>query len=1064
MSMSDPQQSINNLLQSLKERTKELNCLYTVEELFSRPGITLQDILVGIVTAIPSGWQYPDACEARIILNDLAVQTPNFQESQWQQNANLIEQEEIVGRITVVYTEERPEADDGPFLKEERRLLETIADRLERRIHHENLRQVFEKREQRETPTVEWRIILDLLRRTDAKLLARIARKMLYHLAWSGVKDANQIIEDFSMSMRDRATDENRPLARATGQDLLDMSEQIFVIAADSMPEREILASIQKWIKEDRSGFLVRILENPASSLAEITNAVERFHHLAPQGLELSLPRERAFRVSLIRRLLSDHATYIGTAKQYITVNDFYDLLRRVIHPTGSHGKLGGKAAGLLLASQIVRKIGADSELLRDIRTPRTWYLTSDVILNFIDSNDLEEIIELKYEDIGHVRQEYPYIVHVFKNSPLPPEIINGLSVALDDFGDTPLIVRSSSLLEDRLGTSFAGKYKSLFLANQGTKAEKLEALVGAITEVFASTFGPDPIEYRTEHGLVDFHEEMGVLIQEVAGTKVGRYYFPAFSGVAFSSNEYRWSRRIRREDGLVRMVPGLGTRAVDRLADDYPILLAPGQPSLRPNVTLDEQVRYSPRMMDVINLETNAMETVEVRQLLGECADDYPMLHQLVSILREERLVQPTALGIDPGDSEHLIMTFDGLVGRTRVVEQLRTILDVLQREMKMPVDIEFAHDGTNLYLLQCRPQSYGVATQPALIPHDVPRERVIFTANRHVSNGSVSGITHVVYVDPQRYSELRERAELLAIGRAVSRLNAILPKRQFILMGPGRWGSRGDIKLGVSVTYSDINNTAMLIEIARKKRDYVPEPSFGTHFFQDLVEAGIRYLPLYPDEREVAFNEDFLRTSENMLAELIPDFALLSDAVRVIDVPRTTGGMTLQVLMNGESDEAMAVLTDARPEAAESPKMPTAADIPPRQDDSHWQWRLRMIEHMAASLDPERFGVKALYLFGSTKNATAGPESDIDLLVHFGGSDAQRRELEAWLEAWSLCLGHLNFYRTGSKSPGLLDVHFISDDDVKKKTSYASKINATTDAARPLTMGHAASVASPA
>ena len=94
--------------------------------------------------------------------------------------------------------------------------------------------------------------------------------------------------------------------------------------------------------------------------------------------------------------------------------------------------------------------------------------------------------------------------------------------------------------------------------------------------------------------------------------------------------------------------------------------------------------------------------------------------------------------------------------------------------------------------------------------------------------------------------------------VGRAVGRLNKLLPKRQFILIGPGRWGSRGDIKLGVPVTYSDINNSAMLIEVARQKGNYLPDLSFGTHFFQDLVEASIRYLPLYPDDPEIAFQED--------------------------------------------------------------------------------------------------------------------------------------------------------------------------------------------------------------
>src|SRR5450756_2403429 len=149
-------------------------------------------------------------------------------------------------------------------------------------------------------------------------------------------------------------------------------------------------------------------------------------------------------------------------------------------------------------------------------------------------------------------------MVQVFKHSHFSPEIVQGLSVALDDFQDCPIIVRSSSLLEDRLGSAFSGKYKSLFLANQGTKRERLLAVKDAIAEVYASVFGPDPIEYRSEKGLLDVHEEMGILLQEVVGTKVGRYFFPSWAGVAFSNNEFRWSPRIRREDGLVRLVPGL--------------------------------------------------------------------------------------------------------------------------------------------------------------------------------------------------------------------------------------------------------------------------------------------------------------------------------------------------------------------------------------------------------------------------------------------------------------------------------------------------------------------------
>src|SRR5690606_9145834 len=134
--------------------------------------------------------------------------------------------------------------------------------------------------------------------------------------------------------------------------------------------------------------------------------------------------------------------------------------------------------------------------------------------------------------------------------------------------------------------------------------------------------------------------------------------------------------------------------------------------------------------------------------------------------------------------------------------------------------------------------------------LPQDIPKNQIIFTAKRYITNGQIENISHIVYVDPEAYSNLQSLSELTDVGKAVGMLNVILPRRRFILMGPGRWGSRGDIKMGVQVTYADINNTAALIEIARQRSSYVPELSFGTHFFQDLVEANIRYLPLYPDD----------------------------------------------------------------------------------------------------------------------------------------------------------------------------------------------------------------------
>ena len=323
----------------------------------------------------------------------------------------------------------------------------------------------------------------------------------------------------------------NQPYKQRSETDLQTISDKVFTLASQHLSQSAILENIQRWIKEDRSAFLVDVLVNPGSSLAEISTAIERFHLLAPQGIELTAPREKWFRTSLIRRVLSDQPWFIEVAKDYININDFSGFMHRVIFPAGSHGKLGGKSSGLFLAMQILNQSRRDQDLLKAVKTPKTWYLTSDAIFYFIGYNNLEDIIEQKYKDLVQVRQEYPYVLNLFKNSPLPPEIIKGLSLALDDFGDVPLIVRSSSLLEDQTGAAFAGKYKSLFIANKGTKDERLKALMDAIAEVYGSMFSPDPIEYRYENGLVDYHEEMGILIQEVVGARVGHYYMPAYAG-----------------------------------------------------------------------------------------------------------------------------------------------------------------------------------------------------------------------------------------------------------------------------------------------------------------------------------------------------------------------------------------------------------------------------------------------------------------------------------------------------------------------------------------------------
>ncbi len=1057
MNQQDEGQLVS-LMHALRERAKELTCLYQVDDLLTggseKP---LEDVLRQIVEILPRGWQFSECCQARILLDDVDIHPDLFRESPWVQMAGIVVDGDPVGTVEVYYTEEKPEADEGPFLKEERKLIETIAERIASTMTQRRLQAAHRDllKTGADADKHEWRVIVEFLRETDPALLKRISRKLVNHLSWSGVHEARQLLQQGAAHPHlavDSNAEENRPLRRA-GVVLPDLSADAFRIASKHLADADILNLVTTWIKEDKSSFLVRALEAQETPLGDIISAIERFRHTGIDESELSLATQKGLRVSLIRRFFSESVDFINVAEEFMEVRDFFDLLGSIVYPTRCHGKLGGKSAGLFLAKRIIEKSKDASEALKQIKVPKTWYLTSDWILHFVHHNELEEVLNRKYFELDQIRDEYPHLVALFKHSSFPTELVKGLAVALDAMGDSPIIVRSSSLLEDRPESAFSGKYKSLFLGNQGTKQERLEALMDAIAEVYASIFGPDPTEYRAERGLLHVHEEMGIMIQEVVGQKVGRYFLPACSGVAFSNNEFRWSARIQRGDGLIRLVPGLGTRAVDRVGDDYPVLIAPGQPNLRANVTVDEVLKYSPKRVDVINLQTNEFETVDASELLKEIGFQYPAVRDMISVVRGDFVEIP--IGVPDFNSQHLVFTFEGLIRKSGFVTKIRELLNLLQAQLKTPVDIEFAYDGHDLYLLQCRPESFGSDATPVSIPQNLPEESVIFSAKKFVSNGRVPEITHVVYVDPEGYSHM-DNPQMREVGRAVSRLNKLLPKRRFILIGPGRWGSRGDIRLGVPVTYSDINNTSMLIEVARKRGNYLPDLSFGTHFFQDLVEASIRYLPLYPDDNDTVFKENFLRKSRNLLGDMVPECSHLSDTVHVIDVPGTTGGLILRVLMNADLERAVAYLSQPAKSAHEVPAEVEGISTE-RMAEEHWRWRFRMAQRIAAQLDAKRFGVKTFYLIGSTKNASAGAESDIDILLHFSGNEEQKRELLLWLDGWSRCLGELNFLRTGHRAERMLDVHLISDAEVRERSGYAVKIDAITDAARKIPMGGA-------
>lgn len=1057
--MDDRTGEAGNLLDDLKEREKELNCLYMVDEILGNQQLSISELFEGIIKVLSSGFRFPELCQAKIVYNNQCYKSTGFLDSPISKTCAIKADGKDIGLIEVVYTKKVPKAEEGYFLEKERMLIRAVADRIGQMIIFRQMKSVINGWELAKTEKTgigtengynEWQVILDFLRQSDHESLAYICRKMTNYLLISGNKEASEVFSSPADGRELSGTAyANFPARIKPAEDIASAAERVFGIAEKYLAGIEISTLVKRWIQEKSYYSLIRAIGSIAPSLRNIIEEIRKLRDTVKSDESLYSPKERLINVGLIGGMLSDKPEFVNIAKQYISFKDFFDIINRIIFPVNSRGKLGGKSTGLFLAQKILAREYENSALPDPVKVPKTWYITTDAMTEFLLYNNLEELNEQKYKNLQEIRIEYPNIIRLIKSAKLPPEILRGLSVALDDFGENPLIVRSSSTLEDQSGAAFSGKYKSLFLANQGTKKERLDALEDAILEVYASVFSPDPNQYRIEKGLIDSQEEMGIMIQEVVGKRAGKYFFPLFSGVAFSNNEYRWSPRIRREDGLVRMVPGLGTRAVDRLSDDFPVLLSPGQPGIRVNIVPEEIRRYSPKKIDVINLESKSFETVDIADLLRDCGDRVQDIHKIVSIMEYNHIIKPNKFEIDFSKND-LVVTFDGIVSDSRFIKQIGRILKTLKEKISQPVDIEFASDGDDLYLLQCRPQSYSEENVPAPIPKDISPRDIIFSANRFVSNGLIQNISHVVYVDPDGYSEIAELEDLKAVGRVVGRLNAILPKRQFVLMGPGRWGSRGDIKLGVSVSYSDICNTAALIEIAVKKTGYIPELSFGTHFFQDLVESNIRYLPLYPYDEGVIFNSLFLTRSPNILGEIFPEYQKYQDVVKVINVPGSTGGLLLNIAMNGDLGEALGYLSSHQVEIVKEIKPVEYDDF--RVDENSWRWRYYMAEQLAAKLDPQLYGVKALYLIGSTSNGTANPGSDIDLLVHFQGTPEQKANLVTWLNGWSLCLAENNYLKTGYKMDGMLDVHIITDEDIKMKTSFAIKIGSTAEPAQQL------------
>jgi hypothetical protein len=756
----------------------------------------------------------------------------------------------------------------------------------------------------------------ELLRRVveeDPGLADRLARQLLTLLHTKGLASLEGIYEEARRQLGQHPPaptaeeDPNRPSAVLWEKGERDAVREItFRLAAERLPPDLLRATLDLVRHREEADSLENLASLPGVPFKVLAHGVRRF--LAMPGGEEGLPQAQAMglRVSLTRDFISDQLEFIGVAKNYLRISDFQWILERVIGPERGQGRIGGKAAGMYLGYKILERAEAGRDGAREVpvRIPESWFLRSDVIDQFLRHNRLEEYHNQKYKSAEEIRNEYPVIRQAFRNAEFPPDIVQQLERVLDEVGHHPLVVRSSSLLEDRFGAAFSGMYASVFLGNQADRRQNLQALLGAIAEVFASTLGPDPLLYRRRHNLVDYNEEMGVLLQKVVGVPYGPFFLPDLAGVAFSRNEYRWSPRIRSEDGMARLVFGLGTRAVDRTGNDYPRLVALGAPRLRPEVTPDQVRRYSQKFVDLIDLEEDRFRSADLSELLRR-APRIPVLDLAASLVTEDEVVEPTG-GIGDVAPERVCLTFDRLLARTRFAPLLRDRLRRLEDAYGTPINVEFAQSQGVFYLLQCRPLVQAEAASSCRLPQGVPPENVVFTAKGLIRSGDVRQIEYVVLVDPWEYETVGSVETRMKIGRAVARINDALEGRTFLLMGPGRWGSN-DSRLGVRVHYADISHCRALVEIAVSRGGFVPEVSYGTHFFQDLVEDGIFYLALYPEEEGTVFREWFFRDTPNAIGKVSPQDEPLGRYVRVISVSEAAPGRSLHLVMDGEAGEAM-------------------------------------------------------------------------------------------------------------------------------------------------------------
>jgi hypothetical protein len=571
----------------------------------------------------------------------------------------------------------------------------------------------------------------------------------------------------------------------------------------------------------------------------------------------------------------------LSLAVKNLSLEDFINLKDRLI----GTGYIGGKAVGMILARKILSN---DSTMDWDrlLEPHDSFYIGSDVYYTYIVQNGWWRLLMEHKTDEGYYSAASELHERMLAGH-FHDEIKEKFQQIIEYFGQSPFIVRSSSLLEDAFGNAFAGKYESYFLVNQGSPARRYEQFEDAVHKIFASTMNEDALAYRAQRGLDKLDEQMALLVQRVSGSYNNQYFFPDVAGVGLSYNTYVWKNTIDPKAGMLRIVFGLGTRAVNRVEGDYPRIVSLDEPLLKPQSGLADERKYSQHEVDLLNITDNALQTISLSGLVSENPDLKIDLIGVRDAEMEERLRAGGSM-----HGEAWILNFDRLFTSTRFAADMKRILQTLETAYNYPVDIEFTANFTGdgqyrINVLQCRPQQTRWLEKKVEIPDIIDNENAVF-----ISNGNFLGdsgnrkIRRIIYVDPRGYGELPMTGKY-DVARLVGRINRQIKNLgdvSTLLLGPGRWGTTTP-SLGVPVRFSEINNVSVLVEIAYMRDDLIPELSYGTHFFQDLVETNIFYVALFPEKSGVLFNMDLLLSRPNMLNIVLSEENKYGNIVRVCD-----------------------------------------------------------------------------------------------------------------------------------------------------------------------------------